>query len=91
MPRVENTSERPYGLSAAGFAYVTVPPARVDTHGTKTNGSADVDAEMLKLVKAEAWGEAVFGCGDLVEILSATKPAPKPKASDDDEKAKTSK
>jgi len=73
--RIENTSTRPYGLSAAGHVHVVVPGATKDEKGVVTNGSADVSAEMLKLVKSEAWGAAVFASGDLIEVTKA-KPEP---------------
>jgi len=73
--RIENTSSTPYGLSAKGFEHVVVPPASKDEKGAVTNGSAEVPAEMLKLVKAEAWGAAVFASGDLVEKAASSKKA----------------
>jgi hypothetical protein len=77
MPRIENTSPRQYDLSAKGFVTVQVPAATKNESGGKTNGSADVDAEMLKVIKAEPWGKAVFESGDLVETASdKTKAAP---------------
>lgn len=86
--RIENTSSRQYGLSAKGFAHVAVPAAATTENGVKTNGFADIDPEMLKIVKAEAWGQAVFAAGDLIEVsppqtqsssTEETAPAPKGK------------